>query len=155
MVYPGSMQPRITHIALHVQDVEACIAFYARHCNMRVVHERPGKGGERIVWIAEPGRERDFIIVLLPGGPGYVRRDGDASHLGFAVASREAVDAIAELGRAEGCLLLEPRQDAYPAGYYCGLIDPEGHIVEFSYGQPLGPGAEAADQATLPPKDSA
>ena len=143
------MQPRITHIALHVRDLQACIDFYARFCNMRVVHERPGEGGERIVWIAEPGRERDFIIVLLPGGPGYQRKPGDASHLGFAVASAAEVDAIAERGRDAGCLLLEPRQDAYPAGYYCGLEDPEGHIVEFSYGQPLGPGAEAADAATL------
>ena len=123
--------------------------FYARFCNMHVVHERPGKGGERIVWIAEPGRERDFIIVLLPGGPGYNRQSGDASHLGFAVRSKAEVDAVAEQGRDAGCLILEPKQDEYPAGYYCGLEDPEGHIVEFSYGQPLGPGAEDADAATL------
>jgi catechol 2,3-dioxygenase-like lactoylglutathione lyase family enzyme len=143
------MTPRITHIALHVRDLEACVAFYERFCHMRVVHERPSDSGARIVWIAEPGRERDFIIVLLPGGPGYQRQAGDASHLGFAVGSRAEVDAIAEQGRAEGCLLLAPRQDAYPAGYYCGLVDPEGHIVEFSHGQPLGPGAEAADAAAF------
>lgn len=143
------MQPRLTHIALHVRDVEACIAFYDRFCGMKVVHERPGGDGARIVWIAEPGRERDFIIVVLPGGPGHHRAAGDASHIGFALDSRAAVDAKAEAGRAAGCLLLEPRQDEYPAGYYCGLADPEGHIVEFSFGQPLGPGAESADAAAL------
>jgi catechol 2,3-dioxygenase-like lactoylglutathione lyase family enzyme len=147
--YKAAMQPRITHIALHVRDLEACVAFYARFCNMHVVHERPGKGGQRIVWIAEPGRERDFILVLLPGGPGYQRQPGDASHLGFAMRTKDDVDAIAAQGRAAGCLILEPKQDEYPAGYYCGLEDPEGHIVEFSYGQPLGPGAEDADAATL------
>ncbi len=26
-------------------------------------------------------------------------------------------------------------------GSYCGVGDPNGKIVEFSYGQPLGPGA--------------
>lgn len=144
------MQPRITHIALHARDFEGCVAFYARHCNMRVVHERPGHElGERIVWMAEPGRERDFIFVLLPGGPGYRRAEGDVSHLGFAVDSRGTVDAIAERGRADGCLALEPRQDEYPAGYYCGLFDPDGRIVEFSYGQPLGPGAEDGDAETF------
>ncbi|MCZ6873564.1 MAG: VOC family protein, partial [bacterium] len=28
-------------------------------------------------------------------------------------------------------------------GYYCGVRDPDGNMVEFSYGQPLGPGASA------------
>lgn len=144
------MQPRLTHIALHARDFEGCVAFYARHCGLRIVHERPGKElGPRIVWMAEPGRERDFILVLLPGGPGYARHDGDVSHLGFAVESRAAVEAAAERGRAEGCLALAPRQDNYPAGYYCGLFDPDGRIVEVSHGQPLGPGAEAADADAL------
>jgi hypothetical protein len=34
-------------------------------------------------------------------------------------------------------------------GYYCGLRDPDGNSVEFSYGQPLGPGAEALDESLL------
>ncbi|MCX4198148.1 sugar phosphate nucleotidyltransferase [Methylobacterium organophilum] len=32
--------------------------------------------------------------------------------------------------------------EPYPVGYYCGVRDPAGNYVEFSYGQPLGPGAE-------------
>ena len=46
----------------------------------------------------------------------------------------------------EACLAFyqawAPRQEPYPVGYYCGLKDPDGNFVEFSYGQPLGPGAE-------------
>ena len=52
---------------------------------------------------------------------------------------------FAAAGRAEaaaGCLVWPPREDPYPVGYYCGLEDPDGNRVEFSYGQPLGPGAE-------------
>ncbi len=136
------MQSTLTHIAMHVRDLEACVAFYERFCGMKVVHERPGKDlGARIVWMSEPGKEDSFIFVLLPGGPGRVKQAGDFSHLGFAMESKAAVDAKAEEGRAAGCLILEPRQDEYPAGYYCGLEDPDGTIVEFSYGQPLGPGA--------------
>jgi catechol 2,3-dioxygenase-like lactoylglutathione lyase family enzyme len=142
----------MTHLALHVRDLEACIAFYARHCNMRIVHERPKESAgrrSRIVWMAEPGRERDFIFVLLPGGPGRDQSESDFSHLGFALDSRAAVDAAADRGRADGCLVWEPREEAYPVGYYCGLRDPDGNYVEFSFGQPLGPGAERHDAGLL------
>ncbi len=141
------MTPRMTHIALHVPDVEACIAFYRDFCRLRIVHERrDGGSGERIVWMAEPGRESEFIFVLLPGGPGYERRENDFSHVGFALESRAAVDAVAARGRAAGCLAWAPREEPYPVGYYCGLRDPAGHVVEFSYGQPLGPGADAGSR---------
>jgi len=144
------MQPTITHIALHVRDLDACVAFYERFCNMRVVHERPSQDlGGRVVWMSEPGRERRFIFVLLPGGPGHETAEQDFSHLGFAVGSRAEVDDMAEAGRQAGCLALPPRQDDYPVGYYCVLRDPDGHLVEFSYGQPLGPGAESGDADTL------
>ena len=140
------MTTSLTHLALHVRDLEACIAFYERYCGMRVVHERAqGSDGDRIVWLSEPGREADFIFVLLPGGPGRKQENGDFSHFGFALESRTAVDAIAERARAEGRLEWEPREEPYPVGYYCGVKDPDGNFVEFSFGQPLGPGAERTD----------
>lgn len=154
MGYGRTMASTMTHIALHVRDSDACIAFYRDFCGMRVVHERAkggGLDGERIVWMAEPGREKEFILVFIPGGPGRDQRDGDFSHLGFALESREAVDRVAERARAAGHLVWEPRQEAYPVGYYCGLRDPDGNFVEFSYGQPLGPGAEQADAGTVRP----
>ncbi|WBL58444.1 VOC family protein [Stutzerimonas stutzeri] len=135
------MRPTLTHLALHVPDLDACIAFYTRLCGMRVFHERPGKGS-RIVWMAEPGKEREFIFVIMPGGMDRSLAENDYSHFGFAMASREEVDAVAELARADGCLIWEPRDEPYPVGYYCGVRDPAGNYVEFSYGQPLGPGAE-------------
>ncbi|MEM9487740.1 MAG: VOC family protein [Myxococcota bacterium] len=139
------MTPRLTHIALHVKDLDACIAFYCDLCAMSVVRERLDSRGNRVVWLAEPGRASDFIFVLLPGGPGRVSSEGDFGHLGFAVDSRATVDGIAVRARAAGCLIWEPRQESYPVGYYCGVRDPDGNAVEFSYGQPLGPGAESDD----------
>ncbi len=135
------MRPTLTHLALHVPELDACIAFYTRFCGMRVFHERPGKGS-RIVWMAEPGKEREFIFVIMPGGMDRSLAENDYSHFGFAMASREEVDVVAELARADGCLIWEPRDEPYPVGYYCGVRDPAGNYVEFSYGQPLGPGAE-------------
>jgi catechol 2,3-dioxygenase-like lactoylglutathione lyase family enzyme len=139
------MTPAFTHLALHVRDLEACIAFYRDFCGLRLVHQRED-AGSRVVWLAEPGREKDFIIVLLPGGPGRDQQEGDFSHLGFALDSRDAVDAIAARGQVAGCLAWAPRDEPFPVGYYCGVRDPDGNFVEFSYGQPLGPGAEQAEQ---------
>jgi catechol 2,3-dioxygenase-like lactoylglutathione lyase family enzyme len=134
-----------THVALHVRDLEASVAFYRDFCGLGIVQERV-EHGERIVWMAESGRERELIFVLIPGGPGREIREGEFGHLGFAVASKAEVDEIAERARALGCLAWPPRQDPYPVGYFCGLQDPDGTFVEFSYGQPLGPGAEGEDR---------
>ena len=138
------MTPRITHNALNVRDLEACIAFYGDYCGMRVVHER-GEGPTRVIWIAEPGRERDFIFVLIPGGERQPQDPRDFTHFGFAMESREAVNAIAAKASAEQRLVWPPTELPYPVGYFCGVRDPDGNIVEFSYGQPLGPGAEPSD----------
>jgi hypothetical protein len=53
--------------------------------------------------------------------------------------SKEAVDTIAHMVRSDDILEWEPRQEPYPGGYYCGIRDPDGNFVEFSFGQPLGP----------------
>jgi catechol 2,3-dioxygenase-like lactoylglutathione lyase family enzyme len=134
------MTATLTHIALHVRDLDACVAFYRDFCGMQTVHERPD-GGQRVVWLAERGREREFIIVLVPGGPGRDQASNDYSHLGFAMDSRSAVDAVATRAAEAGCLVWPARDEPYPVGYYCGVRDPDGNFVEFSYGQPLGPGA--------------
>jgi catechol 2,3-dioxygenase-like lactoylglutathione lyase family enzyme len=132
--------PSLTHLALQAHDLEETIAFYRNYCGLSIVHDRTDRG-TRVVWLAEPGRERDFIIVVMPGGRGRQPAEGDYSHLGFALSSRAAVDAIAAKARAEGRLLWPPKQEPWPVGYYCGVVDPDGTMVEFSYGQPLGPGA--------------
>jgi len=136
------MPPTLTHLALHVPDLQACIDFYSQFCGMRVIHERAGKGS-KIVWMSEPGKEHEFIFVIMPGGLDRHLSDNDYSHFGFAVDSRAAVDAIALQAESAGCLIWPPRDEPYPVGYYCGLRDPAGNYVEFSYGQPLGPGSEA------------
>lgn len=137
------MPPVLTHIALHVRDLDACIRFYETYSGMRIVQDRIS-GDKRIVWMSERGREDELILVLIPGGPGRHQSSEDFSHLGFALDSRAAVDAIAEQARAEGILEWEPREEPYPVGYYCGITDPDGNFIEFSYGQPLGPGANSA-----------
>ena len=135
------MRPVFTHIALHVRDLAACVRFYEDFCGLAIVHERGAPGSPGVVWLAEHGRETEFVIVLIPGGPGRDQAERDFSHFGFALDTRAAVDAMADRAREAGCLVWEPRQEPYPVGYYCALRDPDGNFVEFSHGQPLGPGA--------------
>ena len=134
------MHPQLTHLALHVRDLDAMVEFYSDYCELAVVHDRRRDGG-RVVWLAEAGREHEFVIVLIAGGPGRDQGEGDFSHLGFALASRDAVDQAAARAEVAGHLMWPAREEPYPVGYYCGLRDPDGNCVELSYGQPLGPGA--------------
>jgi catechol 2,3-dioxygenase-like lactoylglutathione lyase family enzyme len=145
------MRPVLTHVALHVKDLDATVRFYETLCELHCFHRRgdPSRSGA-VAWLAEHGREHEFIMVLISGGPTRSVQGSDFSHLGFALESREAVDRIAERGAAAGCLAWQPRQEPYPVGYYCALRDPDGNYIEFSYGQPLGPGAEALDESLVP-----
>lgn len=135
------MNPRLTHIALHLVNFDECLVFYQNFCQLDIIHQRQSDS-KRIAWLSEKGRETDFIFVLMSGGAGRSQGEEDYSHLGFALESKEAVDNIALKAKKADCLVWEPRQEPYPVGYYCGLKDPDGAFVEFSYGQPLGPGAE-------------
>ena len=131
------LKPSLTHLALHVIDLDACIKFYQSYCEMQVIHQRTSHD-QQVVWLAEEGREKDFILVVFPGGPGRDQSEKDFSHLGFALGSRKSVNAIAERAREEGILAWEPKEEPYPVGYYCAVNDPDGNFVEFSFGQPLG-----------------
>ena len=144
------MRPALTHVALHVTDLNATVRFYETHCEMRCVHRRGDAAHSgAVAWLAEHGREREFILVVISGGPKRSVQGNDFSHLGFALDSQEAVDHVAARGAAAGCLAWPARQEPYPVGYYCALRDPDGNYIEFSYGQPLGPGAEALDESMV------
>jgi catechol 2,3-dioxygenase-like lactoylglutathione lyase family enzyme len=127
-----------------VADLEACLAFYRSYCGLKTVHEREAEG-KKVVWLAEEGSEERFVLVFIPGGPRRDQAPRDFSHLGFALDSRAQVDALA----ARAARAWPVVDDAYPVGYYCGVRDPDGRVVEFSHGQPLGPGAESTKRATL------
>ena len=138
------MSVALTHIALHVNEFEECIDFYKQYCAMLECHRR-SDDHSKVVWLSEPGKEREFILVVINGGRVHEQAENDFGHLGFAVETAARVDDLAEQAKQDGRLVWAPRAEPYPVGYYCGIRDPAGNIVEFSYGQPLGPGAEHLD----------
>lgn len=135
-------RPLLTHCGLHVRDVNASIAFYRRFCGLDVVRSYGPSDHERTVWLGDPDDPAASVLVLISGGEHRPQPDGDMTHFGFAVSARSEVERLAREGEAAGCLHWTPRDLPFPAGYLCALADPDGYVVEFSYGQPLGPGAE-------------
>jgi catechol 2,3-dioxygenase-like lactoylglutathione lyase family enzyme len=128
---------------MHVTDLDKSIGFYERYCGMAIVKEH-GEGDKRVVWLASPGAEQSFVLVLLGGAPKRDQDADDMTHYGFGVPTRADVDRIAAQAKEDGLLHWEPHDYAPPTGYLCGVKDPTGYIVEFSYGQPLGPDGEDA-----------
>ena len=132
------MRPRLTHIALAVRDLDRTIAFYRKHVNLHVVHER-AENGVRVAWLADREAGAEFVLVLLEVPGERPSEQATLKHLGFAVASRAEVDAAAAAARTDGILALAPIYAGPIVGYFCIVTDPDGNQVEFSYGQPINP----------------
>lgn len=142
------MKARWTHLALHVHRLEASIAFYARYTNLRIVdrHSDASSTGMEVAWLSDRSHddELSFVMVLQEGTPHNVpgakpqQPLGPISHLGFDLASREEVDAVAGEAKKDGLLKFGPTFLNPYAGYLCIISDPDGHMVEFSHGQALG-----------------
>lgn len=127
---------KCTHIALQVRSIERSIAFYQRYCGMRVVHRRTEEC--RVVWLGWGEDPPRFVIVLLERD--YPRNEQPPwQHIGMAVDSREEVEQVYQRGLHDGLTGGWPPTDGGPVvGSYCGLPDPDGNMVEFSFGQRLG-----------------
>lgn len=121
----------LTHVALPVADLDASLDFWARYADMRVVHRRRDSGGD-VAWISD--LTRPFVLVLIQATPDRCL-DGTYCHLGVAVGSRDRVDELCELARAEGRPVMGPTDDGPPVGYWAYIADPDGHNLEISYGQ--------------------
>ena len=79
-------------------------------------------------------RSQDPVFVLV-----VVKDEVKArlDHFGFQCESREEVDRIAELAREQNILVEPPMDIGGVVGYFTMVRDPDGHLVEFTVGQPL------------------
>jgi len=139
-------QPRWTHVAIPVSDLDRSIEFYTALTPLVVVarnEDDPGRG----VWLSNDKQVEDpFVLVLAefvpdvgkqfghePGEP--VHTLGPYAHIGVELPNKEDVDAIAERARDLGALHWEPRQMPAHIVYICAAKDPDGNVIEFSWNQ--------------------
>ena len=128
------MSVRWTHITITVSNIEQSIEFYKSYCGLSVLRDRRREGGGT-VWLGpEPqaGEHPTFILVLSQG-----EVTDRLDHFGFQCESKEQVDLIAERAKSEGILTYPPEDSGGVVGYWTIIKDPDGHSVEFTFGQPL------------------
>jgi catechol 2,3-dioxygenase-like lactoylglutathione lyase family enzyme len=125
-----------THVALQASDLDESIRFYARYANMSVMHQRiDQETGSRVVWLSD--RTRPFVLVLVQSSqPTPIL--GPFAHLGIGCPDRSEVDRLCRQARQEGVLAKQATDSGYPIGYWAFISDPDGHILEISYGQEVG-----------------
>ena len=138
-VVAGPRTTRWTHIALPCADIDATIDWYERFTPLQLLDRRQDADGQG-AWMGHPDQgDKPFILVLVSffrdqtNGPQPVM--APFAHIGFEMASREEVDAVAARGEAEGSLVWPPKELPAPVGYICALKDPDGNMIEFSYDQ--------------------
>ena len=128
--------PRIEHIALWVDDLDALSAFYATafgvHIGARYINA--AKGFESCFLTFESGARIELMTTsrLSPTrhAPG-VERMG-LTHLAISLGSETAVDVLTARLRAQGIAVLDgPRRTG--DGYYESVVlDPEGNRIEIT-----------------------
>jgi catechol 2,3-dioxygenase-like lactoylglutathione lyase family enzyme len=147
----------IDHLALQSSDVAATAAFYLRvfaPAGVREAMRYDSPGGPVVGLCGPDGHPQLWLGPLAEGTDRPV-------HLAIRAPSREAVDEVFALARAEGVEVLhEPRVwPEYHPGYYGAFFrDPDGNNVEaVHHSAPDGdPGTGAAGQAppaAPPPQD--
>ena len=128
------MPPRWTHITINCRDIDASVEFYTSFCGLSIVRDRRIEGRHN-VWLgpaAKPGEDPTFVLVVVQD---EVKARLD--HFGFQCDSRAEVDRLAGRARQQDILVQEPLDAGGVVGYFAMVRDPDGHVVEFTYGQPL------------------
>jgi len=128
------MAIRWTHITINCSDIDASVEFYTSFCGLSIVRDRRLEGHHN-VWLgpeSSPDEDPRFVLVIVQD---EVKARLD--HFGFQCDSRAEVDRLAEQARQQNILVQEPLNVGGVVGYFAMIRDPDGHIVEFTYGQPL------------------
>lgn len=123
-----------THLTINVSNFERSIAFYASFCGFAILRDRREEGGGT-VWLGPPIEDNELPTFLLVVMEGEVSARLD--HLGFQCDSRHEVDEIASRAEALGILVYPPTDSGGSVGYWTMVRDPDGHRIEFTFGQPI------------------
>jgi len=130
---------RWTHIALPSTNMDASVAWYEEFTPLRLLDRREDADG-RGAWLGHPDMaDKPFILVLVSffkdQDKGQQPTMAPFAHIGMEMPTKADVDAIAEKGKAAGCLAWPPTLMPDPIGYICALTDPDGNMIEYSFDQ--------------------
>ena len=128
------MPIRWTHITINVSDIDRSVEFYTSFCGLTIARDRRLEGRHN-VWLGPPtppGEDPTFVLVMVQDEV-TARLD----HFGFQCDSREEVDRISEQARQQNILIEPPTDIGGVVGYFAMVRDPDGHRIEFTFGQPL------------------
>lgn len=121
-------------MTIAVSDFTSTIDFYTSFCGFSVIRDRRKEGGGT-VWLGPKPEEGELPLFLLVVSQGSVEFKLD--HLGCQCDSREEVESIAKKADALGILVYPPTDSGGSVGYWTMIRDPDGHLVEFTFGQPI------------------
>jgi lactoylglutathione lyase len=135
-------EPRWTHMALRVSDIQATIDWYCEYTPLELLDRREDDMGYG-AWLGMPDTaERPFILVaaqFFPETDPFADAPQEVlapfAHFGMEMPDKDQVDAMAAKGEAAGCLAMPPTMMPPPIGYICMLRDPDGNMVEYSWDQ--------------------
>jgi lactoylglutathione lyase len=127
------MATRWTHITINASDLDASVDFYTSLCGLSIVRDRRLEGHNVWLGAATPAGEDPVFVLVIVQDEVKARLD----HFGFQCDTRQEVDRIAELARQQDILVEPPIEVGGVVGYFAMVRDPDGHIVEFTFGQPL------------------
>ena len=135
-------EPRWTHIALRVTDMDATVAWFTEFTPLALIDRREDDLGCG-AWLGMEGQTNNpFILVLAqffegsdPFAGAPLATLAPFAHLGMELPNKQDVDDIAAKASAAKCLAMPPTMMPEPIGYICMLRDPDGNMVEFSWDQ--------------------
>ena len=137
-------QPRWTHVALRVTDVDSTIEWYTKNAYMSLLFRREDEMS-RTAWLGQNDNiEKPFVLVVAEFKTGKDPFDNQPyarlrpfAHFGIEMPSLESLKEAEKKIKAQKSLTTPITKMPSPIGVIFIAEDPDGNMVEFSYDQGL------------------
>src|SRR5436190_13292875 len=116
----------LSHVVVNVRDLDAMVAFYQEHLNLKITHQTPG----RMVFMTPDPEVEDHQLALAAGLEG---ESNILAHIAWHVPTVADVKTFYEHFKASGVPIHHCVSHAYATlgnTVSCYFLDPEGNRVE-------------------------
>lgn len=130
------MPVKLTHIALHVKDLQQSLDFYQGWADMIDISPLDC---QKSPWLSSEGHDSKFALVLVAGAPDEVngnnavmKEGSNDTRIGFSVGSKGVLKALYNRAVKEGRVVVKAYEEtADGARASFRMQDPNGYQVEF------------------------